>query len=257
MRALLWLPALLALGISSCIPQKSVIYLQDKTQQEGYVNPYRQATEITENYKIQVNDYLYVRVITGDPELEKYYNLSTGTGQMSTQGGNSMKFSSYLVADNGCIDFPYLGDVPVQGLTLSQAKARLSELLSKQIDQYTLQVQLTNTFFTVLGEAGSGMYPMNKDQLTIYEALAMAGDLKTYSKRNKVKIIRKGSDGVSSIREVDLTDKNLLDSQESYILPNDIVYVEPIKAKMLGFGETFSLGLVTTLISFYLLILSL
>ena len=82
----------------------------------------------------------------------------------------------------------------------------------------------------------------------------MSGDLTIYSKRKQVKIIRPTINGISSVRTIDLTDQNLRDSEESYIYPNDIIYVEPIKAKMFGFGETFSLSMITSLISFYLLL---
>jgi len=97
-----------------------------------------------------------------------------------------------------------------------------------------------------------GQYNMNKDQLTIYEAIALAGDLTIYGKRQKVKIVRPTTQGTKTI-SIDLTDLNLIDSQNYYIMPNDLVYVEPIKAKMWGFGESFSLGLVTSLLTFFLL----
>jgi polysaccharide export outer membrane protein len=168
--------------------------------------------------------------------------------------GGTARFLSYLVDGNGEIDFPNIGKIKVSGLTRSEVKEKLSGLLATQLEQFTLLVQLTNINFTVLGEANAGLYQMPKDQLTIYEALAISGDLKTYSKRKKVQIIRKDTDGISRVTYLDLTDKNLLDSEESFILPNDIIYVEPIKAKTVGFGETFSLGVLSSLVSFYLLL---
>jgi len=112
---------------------------------------------------------------------------------------------------------------------------------------------LTNAQVTILGEVNTpGQYNMNKDQITIFEAISLAGDLTIYGKRKRVRIIRPSSDGTKTIK-VDLTDINLVDSQNYYIQPNDLIYVEPIKAKMFGFGETFSLGIVTSLISFFLL----
>ncbi|MCX6238696.1 MAG: polysaccharide biosynthesis/export family protein, partial [Bacteroidia bacterium] len=156
--------------------------------------------------------------------------------------------------DKGEIDFPSLGKIPVKGLTRSEVKQKLTEILKSQIDNFTLMVELTNTYFIILGEANSGIYTMSKDQITIYEAIAMSGDLTIYSKRKQVKIIRPTISGISIVKTIDLTDKNLLDSEESYIYPNDIIYIEPIKAKMFGFGETFSLSFITSLISFYLLI---
>ena len=129
----------------------------------------------------------------------------------------------------------------------------MQDILKKHIDTFTLQVQLTNTQFTILGEVHSpGQYNMNKDQLTIFEAISLAGDLTIYGKRKRVRIVRPTTEGTKTIN-VDLTDLNLVDSQNYYIQPNDLIYVEPIKAKMFGFGETFSLGLVTSIISFFLL----
>ena len=246
----------LTLLIFSCISPKSTTYLQDKSSKSNYTNTYSKATVVTENYKIQTNDYIYIRVITDNEKISTYYNLSSGTNSTNStmmQGQGGMKFMSYLVDDNGEIDFPSLGKITVKGLTRSEVKQKITDILNTQIDHFTLIVELTNTYFTILGEAHAGNYPMTKDQITIYEAIAMSGDLTIYSKRKKVKIIRHGLDGISTVKTIDLTDKNLLDSEESYIYPNDIIYVEPIKAKMFGFGETFSLGMVTSLISFYLL----
>ena len=249
----------LILMTASCIAPKNIIYLQEKKQGWNDVNPYTKAEVITEQYKIQTNDYIYIRVITENDELAAYYNISGGSNSNSTQQMGSqgnMKYMSYLVDDRGEIDFPSLGKIYVRGLTRSQVKQKLTEILDKQIESYTLMVELANTYFTILGEANAGLYQMPKDQLTIYEALAISGDLATYSKRKEVQIIRRGVDGSSRIQLVDMTDKNLLDSQESYIYPNDMIYVKPLKAKVFGLGETFSLSMITSLIAFYLLIAS-
>jgi polysaccharide export outer membrane protein len=233
--------------------------MQNKDNNKNYKNIYTKAKIITEKYKIQTNDYIYIRVITDNEKVAAYYNLSGGSASNSTymqQGQGGTKFSSYLVDDKGEIDFPSLGKIMVKGLNRSEVKQKLTEILKPQIDNFTLQIELTNTYFTILGEAHAGIYPMSKDQITIYEAIAQSGDLSIYSKRKKIQIIRPTTSGISSVRTIDLTDKNLLDSEESYIYPNDIIYVEPIKAKMFGFGETFSLSMITSLLSFYLLIKS-
>jgi len=231
--------------------------MQNKDNDRNYTNAYTKAKVITENYKIQTNDYIYIRVITDNEKVSAYYNISSGNNSNMTsmlQSESGTRYMSYLVDDKGEIDFPSLGKIPVKGLTRSEVKQKFTEILKSQIDNFTLMVELTNTYFTILGEAHAGKYPMSKDQLTIYEAIAISGDLTTYSKRKQVRIIRPTIDGNSIVRIIDLTDKNLLDSEESYIYPNDIIYIEPIKAKMFGFGETFSIGMITSLISIYLLL---
>jgi polysaccharide export outer membrane protein len=229
----------------SCISPRTTIYMQNKSGNKNYTNVYTKAKVITEKYKIQTNDYIYIRVITDNEKVAAYYNISGGINNSNNTmlGQAGSKFMSYLVDDNGEIDFPSLGKIPVKGLTRSEVKQKLTEILMTQIDN-----------FTILGEANAGIYQMTKDQITIYEAIAMSGDLNIYSKRKQVKIIRPTISGTSIVKTIDLTDKNLLDSEESYIYPNDIIYVEPIKAKIFGFGETFSLSFITSLISFYLLL---
>lgn len=245
---------------TSCIPQKQLLYMQEQDQHKGYTNPYTKATAVTEAYKIQPKDYLYIRVLTPNEEVAALYNLSgaQGSSNMSTmmQGGNA-KFMSYVVNDEGNIDFPYVGDVYVKGLTLAQIKENLNQILKKHIDTFTLQVELTNSQFTILGEVRApGQYAMSRDQLTLYEALAMAGDATVYGKRKQVKIIRPTENGSQTIL-VDLTDRNLIDSQQYYILPNDLLYIEPMRIKQFGLGESFSFSLITGVVSLVLLIGSL
>lgn len=231
--------------------------MQDHDREEGYVNPYKPVTAVTEAYKIKPKDYLYIRVITPNEELSDLYNLSGGQGgNMNYSYAGGSKFISYLVNDEGNIDFPYIGNIAVAGLTLSQIKERMYSILQKYMDTFTLQVHLTNNQYTILGEINSpGQYEMSKDQLTLYEAVAIAGDLTVYGKRNQVKIMRPTETGTQTIL-ADLTDKNIIDSEQYYILPNDLIYIEPKRAKQAGISETFSFGVITTIISFSLLIVS-
>jgi polysaccharide export outer membrane protein len=245
---------ILLFSIVSCIPQKKTIYMRDVSGKKSYINLYTKAIEVTEAYTIQPRDYIYIRVLTPDEAVASLYNLNVGQMNVNNMGDpSSMKFQSYQVSDEGNIDFPYVGQIKVVNLTLKEVKAKMQDILKNHIDTFTLQVQLTNTQFTILGEVNSpGQYNMNKDQLTIFEAISLAGDLTIYGKRKKVKIVRPSTEGTKTI-SIDLTDLNIIDSKNYYIQPNDLIYVEPIKAKMFGFGETFSLGLVTSLISFFLL----
>lgn len=245
---------LLVIFCASCIPQKKTIYMRDVSNKRKYENPYTKAEEVTEAYTIQSGDYVYIRVITPDETVSGLYNLTSGQSSMTNMGdGGSMRFLSYQVSDQGNIDFPYVGKVHVSGKTLKQIKDQMREILSNHIDTFSLQVQLTNAQFTILGEVNApGQYNMNKDQINIFEAIALAGDLTIYGKRRKVKIVRPTSNGTKTI-SVNLSDRNLIDSQDYYIMPNDLVYIEPIKAKMWGVGESFSLALISSLLSLFLL----
>tara|TARA_R110001583_G_scaffold8896_2_gene41984 strand:- start:36302 stop:37003 length:702 start_codon:yes stop_codon:yes gene_type:complete len=228
--------------------------MRDVSGKKEYINLYTKAVEITEAYTIQVRDYIYIRVLTPDEAIAGLYNLNTGQEGTNNFGDPaSLRYQSYQVSDEGEIDFPYIGEIKVVDLTIKEVKAKMQSILKNHIDTFTLQVQLTNTQFTILGEVNvPGQYNMSKDQITIFEAISLAGDLTIYGKRRKVKIVRPSTDGTKTIT-IDLTDLNLVDSQNYYIQPNDLIYVEPIKAKMFGFGESFSLSLITSLITFFLL----
>ena len=248
------LALLLIISMVSCISQKKTIYMQDVSDKKKYVNLYTRAVEVTEAYKIQPRDYIYVRVLTPDEAVANLYNLNAGQININNMGDpSSMRYQSYLVSDDGEIDFPYIGKIKVVNLTIKEIKAKIQKILINHIDTFTLQVQLTHTQFTILGEVNEpGQYNMSKDQLTIFEAISIAGDLTIYGKRKRVKILRPSTEGTEIIM-VDLSDLNLVDSQNYYIQPNDLIYVEPIKAQMWGFGESFSLSLLTSLITFFLL----
>lgn len=242
------------IAMASCIPQKKLIYMQDKSAEKEYSNPYQKAEQITELYKVQAGDYLYVRVNSTRGEIDKLYNL--GGGQQSTQMGlaGNAKYYSYLVKDNGTIDFPYLGEVAVAGLTTTEIREEIHARLSRSMDSFSVQVVLTNASFSVLGEVRKpGQYPMSRDQITLFEAISMAGDITGFGKRNQIRIVRPTPGGSTTIN-VDLTDKNVIDSQRYFIYPNDLIYVEPMAIKQYGIGETFSFSMISWLISIGLFI---
>lgn len=223
--------------------------MQDRSAEKEYTNPYTKAEQVTELYKIQPGDYLYIKVNTTKPELDKMYNL--GGSQQSTQIGQtySNKYMSYLVKDNGKIDFPFVGEVHVAGKTSTEIKVTIHHLLSKTMDSFSVQVVLSNAIFTVLGEVRKpGEYQLNRDQITIYEAISIAGDVTAFGRRTKIRIIRPTPEGSTTLM-VDLTDKNLIDSKAYYIYPNDLIYVEPMLAKQFGIGDTFSYSFISLLIS--------
>jgi len=241
-------------AMASCIPQKKLIYMQDKTVEKGYTNPYQRAEQITELYKVQAGDYLYIKVNSTREEIDKLYNL--GSSQQLSQLGQaaSAKYYSYLVKDNGAIDFPYLGEVVVAGKTTTEIKQEIHAKLSRSMDSFSIQVVLTNATFSVLGEVRHpGQFPMNRDQITLFEAISMAGDITGFGKRNQIRIVRPTPEG-SICMNVDLTDKNIIDSQRYFIYPNDLIYVEPMAIKQYGIGETFSFSMISWLISIGLFI---
>lgn len=179
-----------------------------------------------EAYRIRPNDQLFIQVISDDPINSAFLNLTGIQGGTSAGGSNNIEIITYLVNEAGNIEYPYLGQIKVEGLTLSD----VNEEIQKQVDIYlegaSVFVKLVNRNITVLGEVNvPGQKLMVKNQLTIFEALGAAGDISDYGNRQNVKIIREFQTG-KKIAELDLTDPEVILSPFYYILPHDIIYVE-------------------------------
>ncbi|MFO8000512.1 MAG: polysaccharide biosynthesis/export family protein [Marinilabilia sp.] len=246
---------ILAILAAGCIPQKETVYLQDKTDERGYENPFHDLTTITERYILKPNDELYIQVNTSNPKLSEYFNPQRSSGSSSGSRQNQSLYT-YPVDDDTNIDFPFVGKVNLEGCTVKEAKVKLEEALEPFVSDAHIKMRIANNSFVILGEIGSpGRIQMDKDQITIYEAIALAGDVRTFGKRKAIKIVRPQEDGYKTFH-VDLTDNNLVGSDEYYVYPNDLIYVEPMKAKSFGIGETFSFGVISSALALYLTIRS-
>ncbi|MFC2138880.1 polysaccharide biosynthesis/export family protein, partial [Bacteroidota bacterium] len=130
------------------------------------------------------------------------------------------------------VDVPTIGKIEVLGKTLADAKKTVEEKALQYIKKVTVDVKLISFRITVLGEVNRpGVYYNYNTQLTVMEAIGMAGDITDYGKRSKVLVLRPTKEGTQSF-SIDLTDAAILQSDGFFLLPNDMVYVEPIKSKL-------------------------
>jgi len=137
----------------------------------------------------------------------------------------------YNVNDSGNVEIPIIGKVNVVGKTLEEAKIAIAIQTAKILKDPTIIVKLISFKISVIGEVTKpGAYQNYNNQLTVLEAISQAGDISPFGNRKKIMIIRPQTEGTKIIR-LDLTDKNILISEGFYLLPNDIVYVEPVKSK--------------------------
>lgn len=245
------IPLLLVIVLThACIPQKETVYFQEKSKRNNYENPYGAPESVTEKYFLRPNDQLYIHVNTSNPKLSEYFNPGRGSSGGVTQQ-NTMLYT-YPINDQMEIDFPFVGKINLQGCNLVMAKERIAQALKPFLSDAQLVVRISGPSFVALGEFGRvGRIDMGKEQITIYEAVALAGEVKPYGKKRKVKIVRPTPQG-SEFFYVDLTDKNLVDSDHYYIYHNDMLYVRPMKARAWGIGESFSFGVAGSLIAIYL-----
>ena len=171
--------------------------------------------------------------------------------------GQNQNLQSYLVDNNGDIEFPVVGKIHVLGLTSRQCE----ELIRTKISPYLaatehplVTVRLGSFRVVVLGEVGSpGAISVPYEKMSVVEAIAQSGDLGLQGKRKNILLIREDATGMKSAHRMDLTDANIINSPYYYLQQNDIIYVEPNGAKKgtagLSNSITFWIGLVSSIIS--------
>jgi polysaccharide export outer membrane protein len=239
------------LGLSSCVTQKKTTYLQLMEPPTDSI--YRSVTP--ETYRVQVNDNLYIRVVTPDPRLSSMFN-SMPVNAATMAGEAAIDLVSYPVQDNGTVEIPFVGELEVVGLTLAEIKDKAAIALKDYITDADITIKLVNNYVSVIGEvARPGLYPIYKQQMNIFQAISMAGDLTEYSDRMTVQVVRQTLDG-SEISQFNLTDRNIVDSKYYYVMPNDVIYVRPMKGKFFAMNS-FPYAVVLSTITTFILILNL
>lgn len=240
---------ILVLGASSCVTNKKTTYLQDVEQSD-----IPQESVTPEVYRVLPTDNLYIKVITPDPKWSAIFNTMPTTGGTINVTEPSANILSYTVYLDGTIDYPYVGAVSVGGKTLREIRELVEQALNDYINDAVVTVKLVNNYVSLLGEVKRpGKYSIYKDQLNIFQALAMAGDLDTYSKRVKVQVIRQSTEG-PIIKSFDLTDKRIVGSEFYYVMPNDVIYAEPMKGKFFKMDSFSYTAMLATLTTFMLML---
>ncbi len=203
------------------------------------------------DYHIQTRDILYINIITLDPEINEL--LNPGTRQFSSLFSNDPNryIHGYTVNDSGYISLPILGSLYISGHTVDEITGIIYKKAKEYLKDPIVNVRLLSFKFTVIGEVKSpGTYTNFNNQLTVLEAIGMAGDITDYGNRSKVLVVRPTKTGTSTYR-INVQDKNLLTSEGYFLLPNDLVIVEPIKSKTFRLNMptmTLFLATISTLI---------
>jgi polysaccharide export outer membrane protein len=227
---LLLFPVLTVVFLSSCTQHRQLVYLR-KADSLKTVDFYPKERPV---YRIQPSDILYIRVYTLNQEISDLINQTAGASQQSTfQNEADFYINGYTVNDSGYIEIPVLGRIDIVNKTVDQAIAAVREKASLYLKDATIVLKLVSFKFSVLGEvARPGTYSNFNNQLTVLEAISVAGDITDYGNRKQVMVLRPTKAGTITFR-LDLTNIALLKSEGFFLLPNDIVYVQPIKSKMI------------------------
>ena len=217
--------SILSCLIFSCTPVNKITYINNNTQAAWDMSP------LPPKHHIEIGDILMVKVISRNDESNKIFNLETNTNNSSTTTAANLYLNGFTVNQEGSIDLPKVGKVVLLNLTLEQAKEKIMKAAVEYlIDPYVI-VKLANFEVTVLGEVNlAGTFPVYKENLTIFDALAMAGDINDYGNLRKVKIVR-SKNNKKEVSFIDLTDSKILSSNFYYLNNKDLVYVQPLKFK--------------------------
>lgn len=240
--------SLLIVFLSGCGSTKNIAYFQNAQ----YID--LEQSKFLYDAKIMPKDILTITVTTVNPEAAVPFNLTVPTTLSQSQRStyNQSLLQSYLVDNNGQIEFPVVGSVTVGGLTKSDCEKLILSKIKPYLNENerpVVTVRMSNYKISVLGEvAHPGMFTVGNEKINILEALAQAGDLTIYGVRTNVKLIREDETGKKQIYTLNLNDASLVSSPYYYLQQNDIVYVEPnkVKARNSNVGNTTGLWLTGT-----------
>ena len=211
--------------LASCSSSKRIAYFQDLKPGESEL-----FTSLSPHYiKVLPGDKITILINSREPQLAELFNLAITAKAIGTTSNNS-GILSYTVDLEGYIEFPVLGAINVNGKTRKEIASLIKEeLISRELlKDPVVTVEFANLCISVLGEVKTpGRYSIDRDKVTLLDAIGMAGDLTIYGKRDKVFVLRENG-GTRYSYSVNLCSaEDLFSSPAYYLQQNDIVYVEP------------------------------
>lgn len=217
---------------SSCTSPKTTNLLQDKGP--------LYAAKPFEDYKLQINDEISCSILTSNKDFSDVFN-----GVVSSEiGGNR---SSYPIVETGDISIPFFGEIQVLGLTIPEAEEVIQNRMRQAIPDAQVKVFLKNNYYYVVSNQQNGRQNIYKDNMTIFQALAINGMPGPDLELEKVKIIRLDETGRSIIKEFDLRAESIIESEFYYIKPNDMIYYSTSKRAFFRINSVT--GLIATIIA--------
>jgi polysaccharide biosynthesis/export protein len=242
--------------VIGCTSQKKLAYLNNLPESGGGA---AYPMDIP-NYKIQPRDILYItaKAMASDGSIKDL--LTTGTSSFNGVQGESGSFLyGYDVNPEGNVVIPTVGSINVNGLTLDETRKLIQTYIDKVFNKSTVDCKLLSFKFTVIGEVNApGTYINYNNYLTVLEAIGRAGGVGDFGNRNKLLVIRPVDKGTKTFT-LNLQDKQILSSEGYFLLPNDVVIVQPLKQKIFNLNLptiSFIISSVTGTISMTLLFIN-
>ena len=223
---LLYIFIILIILLQGCTPMHQITYLNNSLLREWDVSP------IPPKHQLEIGDVLMVKVISRNQESNNLFNLETNLNSANPKlTAASLYLNGFTINQEGTIDIPNVGEIFVLNQTLEEAEKTILKVAEDYLINPFVVVKLANFEFTILGEVNApGKYPVYKEGITIYDAIAMAGDINDYGNLEEVKIVRSNKN-IKQVYHINLTDAEILTSDFYYLRNNDLIYVQPLEFK--------------------------
>jgi polysaccharide biosynthesis/export protein len=224
--------------LASCASKSKMVYMIN--------NSVDSSKSIFKDVVIEPDDILQIVVDADNSEIAEPFNIkrfALSSNNVTSYSDSYNLILTYLVDADGFIQMPKLGNIKLAGLTRTQAIDYLREILKDYIKDPIVSLRISNFKVNVLGEVNKpGTYTISGERVTIFDALANAGDLTIYGQRQNIKLIRE-TDGRKEVVIINITDSDIINSPYYYLKQNDIVYVEPNQVKLNSskFGPSVSI----------------
>lgn len=233
---------LISVLLLSCASKKKYVYFNKSELKSESVNNF--------NPKLKTGDLLMINVYSSNLETSEPFNLPNLNSNIRAGYTNGIAAGSgYLIDKEGNIDFPLLGEINLLNLNTIEASNLIRSKLEPYLSSPIVNLQIQNFKITVLGEVKNpGTFQIPNERITITEALGLAGDLTINGLRNNITIIR-DDNGVKKEIILDITSKDIFNSEYYYLSQNDVVYISPNQAKVNSSTMSSSYGMFISIAS--------
>ena len=247
---------LLVMTVSSCVSHKELITLNgsDPAHLDRGFNQKMTETDLQApaSFIIEKSDLLSINVTAFDGNTSEFLQQEFGSRNLNSSGRdfgpNALYYNSYQVDADGYISLPLIDKIKAAGLNTYQLKIKLDSAYTPYLKFASTSVKLANMRVTILGEVENpGVHYFFNDQTTVLEAISLAGDFTDFGNRRKIKLIRRRNEVAETVT-LDLSKSDFIGTEYFFVKPNDLIYIEPVKAKAFDVGAQ-SVGIVLSVIS--------
>lgn len=235
MKIKLLLLSLLALCfLGSCVTPKDINLIQENIHKD-----YLDDATLGMDYRIIPGDRLVLAIYTLDEDMRKLFTMYTASIDPGANSTDAIQGNVLNVYSDGTIRIPYLNKIVVQGLTVREARQLIEAKLQEFSSSITVELVLSNRYFSMLGAVGGGRVPMPTARLNIYQALALGGTIDPFGDRRKVSVIRQTQNG-TEVKTFDIRSADIINSEYYFIQPNDVIYVSEMSRTFFGRITSFA-----------------